>query len=318
MPTVLPCVRGASLVFVSLSLAALTACGSDKKSPVAPATTTTTSAVQVRASGDASGPLDFGQTRQLIATATQSTGSTADVTQQATWQSSAPAIATVSATGLVTAVAEGDVEISATFQSIRGAMGLGVRQTHCAVSITPPTATFGPFGGAGSVQVLVSAASCRWNARSDAPWLPFAFNPGSPGSGSFGYTAPANSATSPRTANIIVTTATGESAVHAITVNRPAGCSYVTQPEEAVFTAAGGTGQFTVIATPNDCHWNVINGLQALGVSVTSGFSGTGNGLVRYSVQAHTRDVDADGYIEIAGISGANPNGRYHIVLQKR
>jgi hypothetical protein len=188
---------------------------------------------------------------------------------------------------------------------------------QCDVSISPATASFGNFGGAGNVQVMVSAASCRWSARSDTPWLPFVFEPGVAGSGSFGYTAPANSSTAPRTANIVVTTSTGQSVAHAVTVDRTNGCSYVTQPEEAVFTAAGGTGQFNVIATP-DCRWTLVNGMQALGVSVTAGYSGTGNGLVRYTVQAHTRQVDADGYIEIAGQSGAYPNGRHRIVLQKR
>ncbi len=305
-------------MLASLCLAGgMVACGdSHSPSPVAPAPTTT--AVQVRATGDASGALESGQTRQLVAMATQSTGSTSDVTQQATWQSSAPAVATVSSTGLVTAVADGDVEISATFQSVRGALGLGVRAARCALSISPATATFGPFGGAGSVQVLVSAASCRWSARSDASWLPFAFDPTAAGSGSFGYTAPANSTTAARTANIVVTTSTGESAVHALTVDRTTGCSYVTQPEEAVFTAAGGTGQFNVIVTPNDCRWNLVNGMQSLGVNITAGYNGTGSGLVRYSVQAHTRSIDADGYLEIAGLSGANPNGRHHIVILKR
>jgi hypothetical protein len=304
-----------ALAFVCL---AVVACGSDDPSPTPAAPTPTTNAVQVRASGDGSGTLEAGQTRQLVATATLSTDSTSDVTQQATWLSSAPGVATVSSTGLVTAVAAGEAEISATFQSVRGTMGVGVRPVPCALSLAPATATFGPFGGAGSVQVLVSAASCRWSARSDAPWLPFAFEPPAAGSGTFAYTAPPNSTTAPRTANIVVTTSTGESTVHAITVDRTTGCSYVTDPEESVFTAAGGTGQFRVITTPNDCRWNVVNGLQALGVQITSGFSGTGGGLVRFGVQAHTRDVDADGFIEIAGLSGANPNGRHHIVLQKR
>jgi hypothetical protein len=294
------------------------ACGSDND-PAPPTTPTpTTSAVQVRASGDATGALEAGQTRQLVATATQSTGTTSDVTQQATWQSSAPGVATVSATGLVTAVAEGQVEISATFQSVRGTLGVGVNPVRCALSISPATATFGPFGGTSSVQVLVSAASCRWSARSDSAWLPLVFEPATPGSGNFSYTAPGNSTTAPRTANIVVTTSTGESTVHAVTVNRTTGCSYVTDPEDAVFSAAGGTGQFRVITTPDNCRWNLVNGMAALGVQITSGFSGTGGGLVRYSVQAHTRDVDVDGYLEIAGLSGDNPNGRHHIVIKKR
>jgi hypothetical protein len=271
----------------------------------------------VRASGEASGPLEPGQTRQLSATATQSTGATSDVTQQAVWQSSATGVATVSATGLVTAVSAGDVEISATYQNVRGAMGVGVLPTRCDLSITPASAAFGPFGGPGSVQVQVSAASCRWSARSDAPWLPFSFESAAPGSGSFSYTAPPNSTTSPRTANITVTTSTGQSTVHAITIDKTPGCSYVAQPEEAVFPASGGTGQFNVVAT-SGCTWTIVNGLQQLGVTITAGWSGTGNGLVRYTVQAHTRTVDADGFIEIAGLSGAYLNGRHRIVLQKR
>jgi len=294
------------------------ACGSDSPAPTPVAPTPTTSAVQVRATGDATGPLEAGQTRQLAATATQSTGVTSDVTQQATWQSSAPGVATVSAAGLVTAVAEGQVEISATFQSVRGALGVGVSPVRCALTISPGTAAFGNFGGSGTVQVQVSATSCRWSARSDAAWLPFVFEPASTGSGTFAYAAPANSTTAPRTANIVVTTSTGDSAVHAVTVDRTVGCSYVTDPDEAVFTASGGTGQFRVITTPNNCQWNLVNGMQALGVQITSGFSGTGGALVRYSVQAHTRDVQADGYLEIAGLTGANPNGRHHIVIQKR
>jgi hypothetical protein len=308
-----PCV-----VLVSLCLA-VGACGSDSPSPVTPAAPTpTTSTVQVRAAGDASGPIEAGQTRQLVATATLSTGSTSDVTPQAAWQSSAPGVATVSPAGLVSAVAQGEAEISATYQSVRGTMGVGVRPVPCALSISPAAATFGPFGGPGSVQVLVSAASCRWSARSDAPWLPFTFEPAAAGSGDFGYTAPANSTTLPRTASIVVTTSTGESAVHAITVNRTTGCSYVTEPAEAVFTAAGGTGSFNVVTTPGNCQWNLVNGMESLGVRIITGVSGTGDEQVRYSVQAHTRDVDADGYLEIAGLSGTNPNGRHHVVIRKR
>lgn len=68
----------------------------------------------------------------------------------------------------------------------------------------------------------------------------------------------------------------------------------------------------------NSRSLNLVNGVSALGVSITSGFGGRGNTLVRYSVQAHTRTVDADGYLEIAGLSGLNPNGRHHVVIVKR
>jgi hypothetical protein len=307
-----------SLVFVSLCLGAAVACGSEKAPSAPTPPPVTTSAVQVRAANNQSGPMEAGQTRQLVAMATQSTGTSTDVTQQATWTTSTPSVATVSTTGLLTALAEGNADIGATYQGVRGALGVDVQPIRCAVTISPASAAYGPFGGGGSVQVQVSAPSCRWTALSTARWLPFAFDPGVAGSGSFGYTAPANSTTDTRTADIVVTTSTGETATHAVTVNRTTGCSYVTDPEEAVYSAAGGTGQFNVITTPGNCQWNLVNGLESLGVRITQGWSGTGNALVRYSVQAHTRDVDADGYLEIAGLSGQNPNGRHHIVIRKR
>lgn len=318
MPAIASSDRRWSLVILSACLGVAVACGSEKAPSAPTPAPITTSAVQVRASNNATGPMEAGQTRQLVATATQSTGATTDVTQQATWTTSTPSVVTVSASGLLTAIAQGDAEISATYQSVRGALGVDVRPVPCNVTISPAAAEFGPFGGTGSVAVSVSAASCRWSARSDAPWFPLLFEPAAPGSGSFGYTAPPNSTTAPRTATIIVTSSTGETATHAVTVNRTTGCSYVTEPEELAFTAAGGTGQFNVITTPSNCQWNLVNTMDSLGVRITQGWSGVGNTLVRYSVQAHTRDVDVDGYLEIAGLSGQNPNGRHHIVIKKR
>ena len=277
----------------------------------------TTRSVQVGTAGNASTTLSPGESRQLFATASQSDGTTVDITNLAIWQSSAPATATVSPSGVLTAAAEGAVDVSATYNTVKGSLHADVRPT-CTVTVSPAAASFNAFGGSGAVTVTVNSSSCRWSARSDASWFPFVFEPAASGSGSFGYTLPPNSTTSARTASLIVETSTAQTTLHTITEDKPLGCSYVAQPGETVFTASGGTGQFTVVATPNDCRWNLVNGMSALGVSVTSGFSGTGNGLVRYSVQAHTRSVDADGYLEIAGQSGLNPNGRHHVVILKR
>jgi hypothetical protein len=164
--------------------------------------------------------------------------------------------------------------------------------------------------------VTVNSPSCQWTAHSTAGWLPFTAS--GAGSGPLAYSVPGNSTPADRAASLVVETSTAQSAALAITQGKPPGCSYVTVPEELTFSAAGGTGQFTVVTTPGDCRWTLVNGLSTLGVSITSGFSGTGAGLVRYAVQAHTRTVDADGYIEIAGLSGLNPNGRHHVIVQKR
>ena len=67
-----------------------------------------------------------GTTSQLTATATLSSNSTQDVTSTSTWTSSNPAIATVSASGLVTAVGSGIVVIQATYNSVTGAETLSI------------------------------------------------------------------------------------------------------------------------------------------------------------------------------------------------
>ena len=57
---------------------------------------------------------------QFTATAALSDGTTQDVTSLAAWQSSDPSAATVSSTGVVTAMAAGTVDVTATYQNVPG------------------------------------------------------------------------------------------------------------------------------------------------------------------------------------------------------
>src|SRR5262245_52108705 len=61
-----------------------------------------------------------GDTAQFTATATLSNGSSENISGQATWQSTSNGVATVNTSGLVTAVAPGEAEISALYQSVSG------------------------------------------------------------------------------------------------------------------------------------------------------------------------------------------------------
>lgn len=65
----------------------------------------------------ATASLDVGETAQLTAIATRSDSSTRDVTDDATWTSSAPATATVSTDGLVTGIAVGNATVTATLNA---------------------------------------------------------------------------------------------------------------------------------------------------------------------------------------------------------
>jgi hypothetical protein len=211
---------------VGLLAFVLTACGGRSSSPTSPGGSVT--AVQVGVSGNGSTTLAPGDTRQLFASASRNDGTSADVTNLATWQTSNPSIATVSPSGLLTAAGEGSIDVFATYNNVRGTLHAEIKRVPCDVTISPASAAYGPFGGSANISVIVSSQSCRWSARSDASWFPFTFDPGKAGDGTFSYTVPANSTPERRDVNIIVESATGQQAIHAIHEDKPTSCSYVT------------------------------------------------------------------------------------------
>lgn len=108
--TTYPWARVVPLALVVVAFGFLTtACGSSSTAPSAVNTVTVTGAAPA-----------VGASSQYAAVANLSNGTTENVTTTATWTSSNPDIATVSASGLVTAMAEGSVSISATFDSVTG------------------------------------------------------------------------------------------------------------------------------------------------------------------------------------------------------
>ena len=300
-----------------LCLAVAVACGGAKTPTTATAPpSASVITVQVGIPGNGSSTLAPGETRQFFATATGTDGVPTDVTNLATWQSSAPSLATVSPSGLLTAAADGAVDVSATYKSTKGSHRVEI--ISCTVTVSPETAAFNAFGGSGIFAVTVNSPSCRWTAHSDQAWFPLSADPVT-GNGNLSYALPPNSTPSVRTAKVIVSTSTGASATHAITEDKPLGCSYVTAPEELVFPASGGSGEFRVITTPADCQWTVKNGLSQFGVFIPAQYTdGRGSDLVRYTVPPQNRAEDVAGYLEVAGLSGLNPNGRHRVVILKK
>ena len=111
---------------VALPVLLLAGCGGNSSSssstpstPVAP--TAAVSSIAVSGNSPA-----LGDTSQFTATATLSTGTTQDVTAQATWQSSDAAVATVSSAGVVRSMAAGEADITATYSGVRGSQHVRV------------------------------------------------------------------------------------------------------------------------------------------------------------------------------------------------
>ncbi len=79
-----------------------------------------------------------GDTEQFMATGTYSDGSTQNLTSTATWASSAPGVATITAGGLATGVKAGASTISATLNSITGSTTLTVTAAVLvSIAVTP-------------------------------------------------------------------------------------------------------------------------------------------------------------------------------------
>jgi trimeric autotransporter adhesin len=85
-----------------------------------------------------------GGSLQMRAVAVHLDGSTSDVTSQATWASSRLAVATVSASGLVSARTPGNTDISATHQGVDGSTQFTVTTVATVgITIAPASATIG-------------------------------------------------------------------------------------------------------------------------------------------------------------------------------
>ena len=131
-----------------LAAAFLASCGSTSSSPTAP-TPTGAKVTAVAVSSAQSSASSF----QLKATAQFSDGTSRDVTTGASWTSSNTAVATVSASGVVTVVTSGELDVNATYQSVTGSLHLLVTR----VPVAAVTVTGAPTTGATSFQLTATA-----------------------------------------------------------------------------------------------------------------------------------------------------------------
>jgi len=86
-----------------------------------------------------------GRTDQLVATARNDAGAPVVNAPAATWTTTVPAVATVTSTGLVTAVGIGSTDIRATIGSKTGTARVTVTDAPSLVTVSMPGLTFSPF-----------------------------------------------------------------------------------------------------------------------------------------------------------------------------
>jgi len=127
----------------------LAGCGGDSTGTAPTSAAATVTSVTVTG-----GTPTVGNTVQFVATARMSNTTVQDVTTVATWQSSNPAVATVSATGSVRAVTGGTADITATYQGVRGILSITIALPAANIQIT----------GQGSFTTCLSTGDCLFSA----------------------------------------------------------------------------------------------------------------------------------------------------------
>ncbi len=145
----------------------------------------------------------------------------------------------------------------------------------CSFSIAPSVYTAPAAGGAGSFTLTASDAGCGWSATSSAPWITVIDGSGR-GSKTINFTVAAHTST-PRSGEIKVGNQT-------FTVNQVSGCNAALNPTSANVTAAGVSGSFNILLGEG-CGWAVSS--TDTWISITTAVSGTGNGLVNFTVAAN-------------------------------
>jgi hypothetical protein len=116
--------------------------------------------------------IPVGTTQQFTATGTYANGDQKNISSHVTWAASPASLVTIDATGLATAVAPGQVSVSATLNSINGAADLTVNPPALmSISVTP----LGPAIVVGATQQLTASGhytdGSTLDVTSNAAWV---------------------------------------------------------------------------------------------------------------------------------------------------
>lgn len=136
------------------------ACTNGPRSSAAPSSTASTAATVMSVTVSGSAPT-AGASAQFSATAVFSDGTTQSVTDAAAWSSSNSAVAGVTASGLVTAIAAGDADITATYRTISGKLRVTIARPAFTISGTLHDGTSGGVLPRVVVQAVDSSGTTR-------------------------------------------------------------------------------------------------------------------------------------------------------------
>ena len=162
----------------------------------------------------------------------------------------------------------------------------------CTYVISPTALSFTSSAGSGTIN-MTTASGCTWTATSNDSWITITSGNSGSGNGTINYTVAANTGSTQRLGSISIAGLT-----HNVVQNGLSGCTYTIAPATLTYTSAAGTGTVNV-ATTGGCTWTAIS--NDSWIFISSGNTGSGNGVVNYSVSASQLSSQRVGTITIAG-----------------
>jgi len=214
-----------------LVLAALPACGGGGEGGGTGVVTVASVVITAPAAAPTFGAL--GRTVQFAAQARDAAGA-AIAGKTVTWSSSNPGAASVSAGGLVTAIANGTASVTATVDGITAQLTVTVLQVVAAVAVTPVSP--GP-------DTLKTSGRTRQFQANAVPGAVFAWSSSIPGVAGVGNTGLATAGTTDGTTNIMAASG-GQQGTRALVVRRFA-ATFSISPSSANIATDNGTQLFT-------------------------------------------------------------------------
>ena len=274
------------IVLAATALVAAAVVVACTKSSSAPTPTASVTSVTVTGS-----PPLIGLTEQFTATAALSNGTTQNVTSQATWQSSNTAIATVNNAGVVTGVASGDVDISATYQAVAGRTRVTVNAATYSISGNVTDAASGGVLPNINMQIT-SGPSTGLATKTDAAG---AYTLSGVLAGSATVSASAVSyETQAKTVTVV-----GNTKLDFVLARTPP-CSF-TLPVTSLNVPAAG-GNFSFAATSRDaCSWTASTSTAWISLGATAG---TGSATITFAVAANPTISSRVGTIRVSWPGG--------------
>lgn len=191
-----------------------------------------------------------------------------------------------------TLIGASDEDIDEESRPFGGGNDMGADEYYgdCTFSLAPSSATFDAEGGWGTVGVATDTW-CLWTATSNSDWIHIIAGSGGDGNGTVFYSVSSNSSHQQRSGSIIV-----EAEVFVISQSGVVSCSNTVEPTGQTVGGSGGSGSVSVTA-PETCEWVAYS--NDAWITVTSGSSGSGYGLVNYSVALNPLPAERVGTITI-------------------